>query len=195
MTNKEFSEKYCLLCGSQRCAGIEDEPFRDGCEHYQREILHQKPMSEIIRETTRDFDCKLIVNVMEMCEAYYEPKTYEHCLRVARNAINNVCLERDEKQTAYIIGLCHDLLEDTAVIVEEIADVTDLNVDFLNDVLGALTKNKSETYVDYIKRLKDSKNKYSYIVKLADMKDHLSQKDTLTDRLKEKYWNALPELL
>ena len=141
------------------------------------------------------FNCELITNVKKMCEAYYEPKTYEHCLRVAKYAYDNVCLDRSEKQTAYIIGLCHDLLEDTDVTIEKIADVTGLDVDFLDYVLGALTKNKSETYVDYIKRLKENESKYPYIVKLADMKDHLSQKDTLTDRLKEKYWNALPELL
>ena len=34
-----------------------------------------------------------------------------------------------------------------------------------------------------------------YWVKIADMKDHLAQTDTLTDKLKEKYIEALPYLL
>jgi hypothetical protein len=62
-------------------------------------------------------------------------------------------------------------------------------------VLGALTRQKSESYLDYIKRLKKNTSPYPYIIKLADMKDHLNQTDTLTEKLKEKYWNALPELL
>lgn len=37
MTEKEFIEKYCLLCGTQRCGGINDIPFRDGCEYYRQE--------------------------------------------------------------------------------------------------------------------------------------------------------------
>lgn len=34
-----------------------------------------------------------------------------------------------------------------------------------------------------------------YWVKIADMKDHLSQKETLTERLKEKYLEGLVILL
>lgn len=37
LSNKEFSEKYCDMCGTQRCGGVEDEPFRDGCYHYRLE--------------------------------------------------------------------------------------------------------------------------------------------------------------
>jgi hypothetical protein len=33
------------------------------------------------------------------------------------------------------------------------------------------------------------------MVKLADMKDHLMLKETLTDKLKEKYLTGLAELL
>lgn len=34
MTTEEFYEKYCRLCGSQRCPGIEDPDWGSGCEHY-----------------------------------------------------------------------------------------------------------------------------------------------------------------
>lgn len=61
--------------------------------------------------------------------------------------------------------------------------------------LSALTKEKDETYIEYISRLKVSRSKYSYMVKLTDMKEHLMQKDTLTERLKDKYWEALSYLL
>ena len=41
MTLDEFREKHCSVCGSQLCGGVDDEPFRDGCKHYQREVLGQ----------------------------------------------------------------------------------------------------------------------------------------------------------
>lgn len=139
---------------------------------------------------------RLIADTIIMCSKYYDIKTLQHCLRVAKYAVENVCLSSDDdRQIAFIVALCHDLLEDTNISIETIAEVTELNVNFLANVLGALTRKKSETYLDYIKRLKQNQSPYPYIVKMADMKDHLSQKDTLTEKLKEKYWNILPELL
>ncbi len=139
---------------------------------------------------------RLIADTIIMCSKYYDIKTLQHCLRVAKYAVENVCLRSDDdRQIAFIVALCHDLLEDTNISIETIAEVTELNVNFLTNVLGALTRKKSETYLDYIKRLKQNQSPYPYIVKMADMKDHLSKKDTLTEKLKEKYWNVLPELL
>ena len=139
---------------------------------------------------------RLVADTIIMCSKYYDIKTLQHCLRVAKYAVENVCLRSDDdRQIAFIVALCHDLLEDTNISIETIAEVTELNVNFLSNVLGALTRKKSETYLDYIKRLKQNQSPYPYIVKMADMKDHLSQKDTLTEKLKEKYWNVLPELL
>ena len=139
---------------------------------------------------------RLIADTIIMCSKYYDIKTLQHCLRVAKYAVENVCLRSDDdRQIAFIVALCHDLLEDTNISIETIAEVTELNVNFLTNVLGALTRKKSETYLDYIKRLKQNQSPYPYIVKMADMKDHLSPKDTLTEKLKEKYWNVLPELL
>lgn len=47
------------------------------------------------------------------------------------------------------------------------------------------------------KKIKEEYKNYpeAYWVKLADMKDHLAQTDTLTDKLKDKYLTALPYLL
>lgn len=136
------------------------------------------------------------VKVISLCIRYYKPKTFEHCLRVANYAVENNCLVTDEqRQIAFIMAMCHDLLEDTQVSIEEICEATGFIESFVREVLGALTKEKDETYIEYINRLKASRSKYPYIVKLADMKDHLMQKDTLTERLKDKYWEAIPYLL
>lgn len=146
----------------------------------------------------------VVAKITEICVRNYSEQTFKHCLRVANYVIDNPCLQSDdEKEFAFIIALCHDLLEDTNVTVEEITSIIGYDEDFINFIMDSLTKKKDETYIDYIKRLKLNMhiNKsycYSYIpyvVKLADMKDHLTQTETLTDKLKEKYWEALPYLL
>ena len=135
--------------------------------------------------------------VLRLCASAYKLETYMHCLRVAEYAANNVVVKDDEdnRETAYILGLCHDLLEDTEVTLEHISEATGYSLGFLGNVLGALTKQSGESYVDYIQRVKSNSSFYTYVVKLADMKDHLTQVNTLTDKLKEKYWKALPYLL
>ena len=138
----------------------------------------------------------IIKEVGSLCSEKYSETTYQHCLRVANYASNNVCLlTSEEREIAFKVGLCHDLLEDTDATIKEICEVTGFSEEFVADVLGALTKQKSEMYLEYINRLKKNESKYSYIVKLADMKDHLMQTETLTDKLKQKYWQALPYLL
>ena len=42
MTYEEFINKYCLLCGTQRCHGVYDEICREGCTDYRREFLKEK---------------------------------------------------------------------------------------------------------------------------------------------------------
>jgi len=34
----DFYNKYCVTCGIQRCSGVYDVVWREGCAHYQREI-------------------------------------------------------------------------------------------------------------------------------------------------------------
>lgn len=137
-----------------------------------------------------------LIKTIELCHKYYDEKTFKHSLRVANYVVGNVCLvSDDERVVAFLIAMCHDLLEDTTVKIEEIAEATGISVGFLSNTLGALTKKHNEKYIDYINRLKSNKSKYPYLIKLADMKDHLSQTETLTDKLKDKYWKALPHLL
>lgn len=133
--------------------------------------------------------------VLKFCCEKYDVQTYLHCIRVANYAIENPVLYEEEKEDVYILAMFHDLLEDTDATYKELINISGMSEEFLKDQLGVLTKSKNENYIDYIKRLKESGYRWAYVVKLADIKDHLMQKETLTDRLKEKYWNALPELL
>ena len=86
----------------------------------------------------------------------------------------------------------HDLLEDTNYNPKGLPE------NFTN-ALKILTKAKEVSYDDYCKSIKSvchiNYRKCAYWVKLADMKDHLSLIDTLTDRLKEKYLSGLRYLL
>lgn len=142
------------------------------------------------------YDMKRTTALLSLCAERYDEKTFQHCLRVAKFAAENVCLEsEDEKLTAYQVALAHDLIEDTTTSIEEIAEAMGSSISFVENVLSALTKGKTEKYVDYIIRLKKNTSPYPYIVKLADMKDHLTQTDTLTDKLREKHIEALPYLL
>ena len=47
MNEKEFVEKYCGLCGTQRCEGIHSEWF-EGCK-YRWNLEGKDPASEIMR--------------------------------------------------------------------------------------------------------------------------------------------------
>ena len=47
MTLLDFKDKYCKMCASQRCGGIHDVVFREGCKDFQREILGIKIPSEV----------------------------------------------------------------------------------------------------------------------------------------------------
>ena len=137
--------------------------------------------------------------ILDLCEKYYNQKTFKHCRRVAQYIIDNPVVQSRDlsyKEQAFIIAMCHDLLEDTECSIEEIATASELSHTFLERTLIPLTKNPEEDYISYIKRLKlPQTSELSYLVKLADMKDHLSQTDTLSEKLKAKYWEALPILL
>lgn len=136
-----------------------------------------------------------LMNLIKLCRDNYDEKTFNHAVRVANYAVENVMSKQIDKDTIYCLALCHDLLEDTEVTCDDITNCTGMFKSLVSGVLESLTKNKEEDYIDYIQRLKRADNVYAYIIKLADMKDHLMQTETLTDKLKERYWKALPYLL
>ncbi len=89
------------------------------------------------------------------------------------------------------LAIMHDLLEDTEYMSDAITDP------YFKECLELITKPDDMGYIDYIKNIKDCYETHPemYYVKLADMKDHLLQTETLTDKLKEKYLAALPYFL
>ena len=139
---------------------------------------------------------KNISKIIKLCYENYDKKTMAHVLRVADYALNNILANSIERDVLYITALCHDLIEDTNICIEDIRKILEpYNSQSVINALTLLTKPIGMDYIEYIKQIKSSNNKLAVCVKFADMKDHLMEKETLTDKLKEKYLNALPYLL
>ena len=154
---------------------------------------------------------KLLSKAVRFCTQHYDTETLKHVYRVATYVTENPLydqLSNEMQETAYIIALLHDIIEDNFDSMSVREGVNELLCPIIYNgakiacaALDRLTQQPKENYLNYIVRLRDgndeqaSYNVIAYIVKLADMKDHLMQKDTLTDKLKKKYWEALPYLL
>lgn len=135
--------------------------------------------------------------ILELCHLYYDEKTYKHAIRVAEKTKELALLfaiSANYTKLLYTLALAHDLYEDTNI---KRGVWFESNFE-LN--LSLLTKEKDEDYIEYIKKIKDkaTKDPYffpAYIVKIADIWDHFNEKETLTDKLKNKYCEAITYLL
>lgn len=105
-------------------------------------------------------------------------------------------IDKPTKEDAIIVAILHDLLEDTDLKEEDLLKIFDENI---VNAVKILTKDKEQSYVNYCIEIKNSislsSGQLAYWVKLADMKDHLSKTETLTDKLKAKYLEGLAYLL
>ena len=129
---------------------------------------------------------------LKIAKEYYTEDTYNHAIRVMQYVAENDMIQSEYKDECLALAIMHDLLEDT--------NYTDKGLpDFFGRALKLLTKPKDKDYINYIKDIKNTCKVdwriCAYWVKLADMKDHLAQTATLTDKLKDKYLKALPYLL
>ncbi len=129
---------------------------------------------------------------MRMAKEYYDEKTYAHAARVAQYVAENNMIPESKMDDCIALAWMHDLKEDT-----NWTGCFGIEYKQVEKCLDWLTKPKDMDYIEYIKRIRkwaDTRQE-AYWVKLADMKDHLMQTETLTDKLKEKYLAALPYLL
>ena len=153
------------------------------------------------------YDLNRINKLLKLCQDNYKEKTLAHVIRVANYALENAVLSTVamDKDFVYYCALAHDLIEDTDVSYEEITQAMDkYSLEKVTTTLSLLTHNKEqESYVDYIKRIRESGNLTAYIIKIADMKDHLTLlnaenyelSDEIKEKLRKKYNEALPYLL
>jgi (p)ppGpp synthase/HD superfamily hydrolase len=88
-----------------------------------------------------------------------------HSLRVMRTVCGGVHTTLKQR----ILGLLHDLLEDTDWTVEDLAE-RGFPADILNS-LEALTRKPGENYMDFIERV--GRDEDAILVKLADLRDNM----------------------
>ena len=88
-----------------------------------------------------------------------------------------------------IVALLHDTIEDTDCTRDELLK-SGIDVVFV-DMVCALTHNKSEPYLDYIRRLKKTRPEV-VLVKLADIHDNL--RPGCPETLRTRYLKALQVL-
>lgn len=95
-----------------------------------------------------------------------------HVLRVANEARNRSVYTGTTKAQLYIVGLLHDVVEDSKTHIVHIT-VDSLLSDFgpgITEAVDAITHRPNESYKEYIYRVK--KNKLATGVKLADLCDN-----------------------
>lgn len=139
-----------------------------------------------------DKDTISVTNALRIAKKYYPKDKYDHAMRVMQIVADNEIIPQEYQHDCLVLAIMHDLVEDTEY-------KPTLLPENLRDALKLLTKPKEMDYIEYIKKIRDTGytnwRMCAWWVKLADMKDHLAQTETLTDRLKEKYLAALPYLL
>lgn len=139
----------------------------------------------------------LIEDAIRVARQYYDENTFYHAMRVAAYVVNDNLIPKSKMEKCVALAIMHDLMEDTEF--DYFKDSSEDGYDsYIKKCLELLTRDKEKvSYEAYLSNLKSNYNSYpeAYWVKMADMKDHLSETETLTDELKEKYLKALPYLL
>ena len=139
------------------------------------------------------------IKALALAEKHYPKKKLQHAIRVAGYAVE--IASRDSRKGvqkhlnedyAFTVGILHDLVEDANVSLGEIDYLFPVEI---SEAVEILTKPDDVSYADYIDNLLESEDILAYWVKKADMKDHLAQIDTLTDKLKEKYLPVIHKFL
>lgn len=143
------------------------------------------------------------IEAWELAAKVLDEEGLRHAERVADYAIDSpvgmLCADSDvDREILWIVGILHDVVEDTDLGLEDLGLERTVAID--NEIYMALrylSKPKWMEYEMYCKNIDNSivYGKYAYIVKMADIKDHLMLENTLSDRLKEKYIGALRILL
>lgn len=167
---KMFREAHCLGCGSQRCMGPEDEDWREGCRYWQME------KAKVFAKQQLSVD------------------KYEHSLRVLEYAHNTAKIYMSGLTTeVLIVAILHDVVEDSDVTLKDIEEEFGR---YIRNCVEVLTHDKENmSYPEYIDLIMNCPLPEARAVKHADMKDHLAQKETLTPKLKEKYFEVIDRFI
>ena len=168
---EDFRDCYCMFCDkSCHCSNFEDA-FESECGTY------------------------LSVKAKEFAKKWLSKKKYEHSCRVA-NYVLELLHNRYQSLSegkCLMLAFLHDVVEDSDCSLSEIEKEFGF---YIMMGVKVLTHNKEEmSYPAYIDKIMDSRYREAVVVKHADMKDHLAQKETLTPKLKEKYFEVIDRFI
>lgn len=120
---------------------------------------------------------------------------FEHSLRVMEYTHDTAKIYgiSDLNFRLAIVALLHDVVEDSDTILDEIEKEFSR---YTRNCVEVLTHDKENmSYSEYIDLIMNCPLPEAKAVKHADMKDHLAQKETLTPKLKEKYFEVIDRFI
>ena len=132
-----------------------------------------------------------------MTDKYGNPYFY-HLERVAnrvREMEYNMVDETSEINLYIVAAYLHDVIEDTDYLI---GDIIDEYGETVAEAVKLLTRDKEETYADYIIGIKNSvflEGKIARVVKLADLFDHLMGPTPCPPHLIKRYEKSLYTLI
>lgn len=124
------------------------------------------------------------MDIIKYVKDYYNESTLEHVLMVS----NKFELNSDE----YLLSILHDILEDTHLSIENLKIyLIKINKLYLIKDVVCITRKGTETYFEYINRIKECKSVLCKKVKIADLEVNLNRKESLKESLGKRYNKAL----
>ena len=118
--------------------------------------------------------------LIELAEKQYPKNKFIHATRVATYAMEKAMMRRDvDPIEAYAVGIAHDLLEDTKCTQSDLLAIMDKKLVY--DVVR-LTKAEETPYEEYLESIIEYGSPLAILVKSEDMKDHMMQTETLTNK-------------
>lgn len=96
--------------------------------------------------------------------------------------VSIILKEKGFSETYQIVGLFHDLIEDTETTYEEILELTNEEI---ADAVKLLTKEKGYVMKEYINGIKQ--NRIARIVKIADRIHNLSETHLASEKFQKRY--------
>ena len=118
--------------------------------------------------------------LIELAEKQYSKKKFIHATRVATYAMEKAMMRKDvDPIEAYAVGIAHDLLEDTKCTQSDLFAIMDKKLVY--DVVR-LTKAEETPYEEYLESIIEYGSPLAILVKSEDMKDHMMQTETLTNK-------------
>ena len=132
---------------------------------------------------------------LEIATKYYPKKKLAHAVRVANYVENNPLVPEGTREALWIIGLLHDIIEDTPCEAQDLRNAETFTDMEIGAIIELTHHKEDESYENYMIGLAHSNNPYVLPVKRADMKDHLTLVNTLTEKLKHKYYPTVKYIL